>query len=90
MAITKSAKKQIRADKNKAIFNLRRKRAMKDVIKEINSLLADGKFDDAQKKMSQAYKAIDKAAKMNTIKKNTANRIKSRLSAKVKKAKTNK
>lgn len=87
MAITKSAKKEIRASERKAVFNLRRKRAMKDIIKEIDALLKDNKIDEAQKKLAQAYKAIDKAAKMDTIKKNTASRTKSRLSAKIKKAK---
>lgn len=90
MAITKSAKKEIRADEKKAVFNLRRKRIMKDIIKEIDKLLIANKVDEAQKKLSEAYKAIDKAAKMNTIKKNTASRTKSRLSAKIKKAKNNK
>jgi small subunit ribosomal protein S20 len=87
MAITKSAKKEIRASEKKAVFNLRRKRAMKIVIKEINDLLKYNKVDEAQKKLSEAYKAIDKAAKMDTIKKNTASRTKSRLSAKIRKAK---
>lgn len=90
MAITKSAKKEIRASEKKAVFNLRRKRAMKTVIKEIEALLKDNKVDEAQKKLSEAYKAIDKAAKMNTIKKNNASRTKSRLSAKIKKAKSDK
>ncbi len=88
MAITKSAKKEIRASKTKAVFNLRRKRAIKTIIKEIEILLKANKIDDAQKKLSQAYKALDKAAKMNTIKKNTADRKKSRLSARIKKAKS--
>ncbi|NCS98724.1 30S ribosomal protein S20 [Candidatus Parcubacteria bacterium] len=90
MAITKSAKKEIRASEKKAVFNLRRKRTMKAAIKEIDELLKENKIDEAQKKLSEAYKAIDKAAKMNTIKKNTASRTKSRLSAKIKKAKTTK
>ena len=90
MAITKSAKKEIRASKRKAVFNLRRKRAIKDVLKEIDNLLKDNKVDEAQKKLSEAYKAIDKATKMDTMKKNTASRTKSRLSAKIKKAKETK
>ena len=87
MAITQSAKKEIRASEKKAVFNLRRKRTMRLVIKEIGDLLKDNKVDEAQAKLSDAYKAIDKAAKMNTIKKNNASRTKSRLSARIKKAK---
>lgn len=85
MAITKSAKKAIRSSAKKRVFNLRRTRAVKDSIKEIDKLLKEGKIDEARKLMSKAQKAIDKAVKMNTMKKNTASRKKSRLSAKIKK-----
>jgi len=87
MAITKGAKKAIRSSDRKQVFNIRRKRTMLKVIKEIDKLLIADKVSDAEKKLTEAYKAIDKAAKMNTIKKNNASRKKSRLSAKIKKAK---
>jgi len=87
MAITKSAKKAIRADERKAVFNLRRKRRVKSIIKEIDKLLRDDKVVEAEKKLVEVYKAIDKAAKMDSLKKNTASRKKSRLSAKIKRAK---
>ena len=87
MAITKSAKKAIRNSAKKAVFNLRRNRDMKDVEKEVKTLVATGKVKEAQEKLVMAYKKIDKAAKMNTIKKNTASRKKSRLSALIRKAK---
>jgi small subunit ribosomal protein S20 len=86
MAITKGAKKAIRSSERKAVFNLRRKRTMLTILKDIDKLLLADKIDEAQAKLKDAYKAIDKAAKMNTIKKNTASRKKSRLSAKIKKA----
>jgi small subunit ribosomal protein S20 len=60
---------------------------MKEVEKEVKTLVASGKVKEAQEKLSIAYKKIDKAAKMNTIKKNTASRKKSRLSALIRKAK---
>jgi len=87
MAITKSAKKAIRSSARKGVLNLRRSRDMKDVEKEVKTLVASGKVKEAQEKLSIAYKKIDKAAKMNTIKKNTASRKKSRLSALIRKAK---
>ena len=86
MAITKSAKKAIRNSAKKGVFNLRRNRDMKDVEKEVKTLVASGKVKEAQEKLVMAYKKIDKAAKMNTIKKNTASRKKSRLSALIRKA----
>lgn len=87
MPITKSAKKALRTNKRKHVFNVRRTRAVKSVTKSIEKLIKAGKTDEAEKNLSMAYKAIDKAAKMNTIKKNTASRKKSRLSAQIKKAK---
>lgn len=90
MAITKSAKKAIRNSAKKRVFNLRRTRAMKDAEKDIRQMVSNGKTEEAQKTLSEAYKKIDKAAKMNSIKKNTASRKKSRLSALIKKAKAGK
>lgn len=87
MAITKGAKKAHRASLNKKVFNDRRKRAMRDSIKKVKSLLGDKKPKDAREALSSAYKAIDKAIKRGIIKKNTGARKKSRLSAMIKKAK---
>ncbi len=58
---------------------------MKSVIKEIKKLIADKKPKEASALLPKAYKAIDKAAKMGgIIKKNNANRKKSRLVAAIK------
>ncbi len=84
MAIIKSAKKAIRSDAKKAVFNLRRKRAIKLVEKDITKSLADGKVEEAKKALGNYYKKLDKAAKMGTLKKNTASRKKSRMSKRVK------
>ena len=78
MPITRSAKKTKRADERKRVFNIRRKRAMKEAVKEVVQVIGTtGK--DAAAKLVQAYKAIDKAAKRGVIKANTAARKKSRL-----------
>lgn len=86
MAITSSAKKAIRSSDKKRAYNLRRTRAIKDVTKQIEKLLIEGKIDEAKKLLPTAYKNIDKAAKMNTLKKNTASRRKSALVKKIKRA----
>lgn len=78
MAITKSAQKALRQSIRRKKINLRRKGAFKDAIKEARKL----KSNEA---LSLAYKAIDKAAKRGVIKKNTANRKKSRLAKLLKK-----
>ena len=86
MAITKGAKKAHRASLNKHVFNLRRKKAMNEVVKKVRKLVAEGKGGEATALMPLAYKAIDKAAKRGVIKGNTADRKKSRLTASVVKA----
>lgn len=86
MPITKGAKKALRASDRKAVFNLRRKRVLKTEVKNIKDLIKEGKVAEAQKTLPAAYKALDKAAKMNTITKNHASRKKSRLAQAIKKA----
>jgi len=87
MPITKGAQKAHRASLNKRVFNLRRKRAMAEVVKKIRDLVSAGKSAEAEKILPEAYKAIDKAAKRGVIKANTAARKKSRLSATIKRGK---
>ncbi len=87
MPIIKSAKKALRGSERKRVFNLRRKRAMKDAIKEITNLVLAKDKKGAETKLSNAYKTIDKAAKRGIIKKNTAARKKSRLSKMIAKIK---
>jgi len=86
MAITKSAKKAIRSSQRKRVFNLRRSGVMKDSIKEIKKLVSKNDAETAKGLLSKVYKDIDKAAKKGVIKKNTASRKKSRISALIKKA----
>jgi ribosomal protein S20 len=78
MPIIKGAKKALRASDRKAVFNLRRKRVLRTEVKNIKDLIKEGKVAEATKSLPAAYKALDKAAKMNTITKNHASRKKSR------------
>ncbi len=86
MPIIKAAKKALRSSARKRVVNLRRTRAMKEVVKDIRDLTGKGNAKDAQAKLASAYKAIDKAAKQGIIKKNTASRKKSRLAQLLKKS----
>ncbi len=79
MPIKKSAKKALRQAKRRQAANLKRKKAMKDIVKKIAKLTAAKKIEEAQKLIPLAYKTIDKAAKTGVIKKNAASRKKSRL-----------
>ncbi len=85
MPITRGAKKAHRSSLHKRVFNVRRKSAMNDAVKKIHKTVAT-EPDEAEKLLPAAYKAIDKAAKRGVIKKNTAARKKSRLTAALRRA----
>ncbi len=84
MPITKSAKKALRQNIRRRKTNLKRKTELKAVIKEYKKFAAGGNKEKARAQLSQVYKKLDKAAKINLIKKNKAARLKSRLSKLVK------
>jgi len=83
MAKTRSAKKANRAADRKRVFNVRRKKAAKDTLKDVTKLLTAKKGTDALKALPALYQALDKASKNGTIKKGTASRIKSRITKRV-------
>ncbi len=90
MPITTSAKKAHRVSERKHVFNLRRTRDMKDVVKEVTKAATTGNTDEAVKLLPKAYQAIDKAAKRGLIKDNNAARKKSRLTKLITKGKEKK
>lgn len=79
MPITASAKKALRQSGERRAHNLRYLNRVRLLTKEIKKLIADAKSGDAKTLLPKLYKALDKAAKENVIKKNTASRQKSRL-----------
>lgn len=79
MPITLSAKKALRQSVRRHLRNLRRKKAYKDAVKNVKRLVAANKKEEAVKLLPQLYKTLDKTAKTKAIKKNKANRLKSRL-----------
>lgn len=76
MANTASARKAIRVADRKRIVNDRLRKTMRKAIKEIKDLAREKKMSEAKALISNAYKAIDKAAKRGVIKQNTASRKK--------------
>ncbi len=86
MAITSSAKKAYRASLRKRVFNLRRKKAVIDVVKELKTLVSEKNGKGATAILPRAYKVLDKAVKGGTIRKGEADRRKSRLARLVKTA----
>ena len=85
MPITSSAKKALRSSKRKRIVNLATKEKMNKTVKSVKKLVVAKTKEVTKEALSLAYKALDKAAKKGVIKKNTASRRKSRLSAAIKK-----
>jgi small subunit ribosomal protein S20 len=79
MPITKSAKKALRQNVKRRAQNVSYTKKMKGLINEIRALILAKKVEEAKKLLPQVYKILDKSAKENVIKKNTASRKKSRL-----------
>ena len=85
MPVKKAAKKALKQNLKRRKRNLLYKKKAKEIIKEIKKALLEEKRDRAKELLPQAYKVIDKMAKVGIIKKNTASRKKSRLSKLIKK-----
>ena len=85
MPITKSAKKALRQSLKKRVFNQRRKSKVESAVKSFKKLVATGDKKGAEALMPAVQKALDKAAKGKTLRKNTASRKKARLSKLLKK-----
>ena len=79
MPITKSAKKAVRQSKKRHNRNLKRAENYKNAIKSLKKSVIQKDKKSATALLPGVYKAIDKAVKTNVIKKNTASRLKSRL-----------
>ena len=75
----KSAKKALRQSLRRREYNIHRKDAYKNAVKQVRTLAMSGKKDEAIKLLPTLYQAVDKAAKTHAIHKNTASRLKSRL-----------
>ena len=80
MPISKSGKKSLRKELKRRAYNRKKKLEIKNLKKQIVSLNKEGKTKEAKVLLPKFYKAVDKAAKVGVIKKNTAARKKSRTS----------
>ncbi len=86
MPTSKSSKKSLRQSKVRTIRNIKRKRTIKDLMKKIEKALNKGEMEKVKELLPKVQKAVDKAVKVGVLKKNTANRKKSRLAARIRKA----
>jgi len=83
MPIKKSGKKALRQSKKKQTRNSAWKKQIRGLKKKIEALIKENKKEEAKKLLSSFYKTVDKAAKNDVIKKNTAARKKSKISKKI-------
>lgn len=83
MPVKKAAIKDLKQSKKKALINTTKRLNVKYLIKKTMVAVKGGDKGKAQEFFQKAQKAIDKAAKTNVLKKNTASRKKSRLSKKI-------
>lgn len=79
MPITSSAKKALRQNWTRRARNIKKKDAYKKAVTGYRKLAAAKQNEEGTAALRTAYKALDKAAKAGVIKKNKANRLKSRL-----------
>jgi small subunit ribosomal protein S20 len=79
MPNTKSAAKAMRQSVKRRVRNIARKDKFKAAVKDVRKFLNAGQKSEAAEALRKAMSALDKAAKKNVIKKNTASRKKSRL-----------
>ena len=69
----------MRQSRKRKLRNLGRKRTMKEAVKTVGRVVAEGDAEATAEALRQAQQAIDKAVKQGLLKKNTASRRKSRL-----------
>ncbi|MDD5098196.1 MAG: 30S ribosomal protein S20 [Candidatus Pacebacteria bacterium] len=83
MPVTKTTKRRVSQNLRKKVINQKRTLKMRGLLKEANVLVLGKSKEDLKKMLPEIYKAIDKAAKIGVIKKNTAARKKSRITKKI-------
>jgi small subunit ribosomal protein S20 len=74
-----SAAKRLRKNETRRVANKSRLTELKSIRKQLERHLHDGQLDQAKEVFSTFSKRVDQAASVNTLHKNTASRLKSRL-----------
>ena len=85
MANTVSSLKRVRQTERKTAVNRLRKSRLRTQMRKLRRLVASNDANGAQAELSTTHSLIDRAAKWGIIKKNAADRYKSRLTASVQK-----
>lgn len=80
MAHSLSAQKRVRQNAKRRVQNRARKSMVKTQLKHFEAFLTAGDVDKAKEQYRLLVKKLDKVASSSTMHKNTASRIKSRMS----------
>lgn len=88
MPNSKSAKKRLRQDNVRRTRNRAAKSAIKTQVRKVREAIAAGDVAKGEEEFRLATKRVDKAAASGIVHANMAGRVKSRLSAALKAAKT--
>ena len=90
MAHSLSAKKRVRQNAKKRVINRARKSMVKTQIKHFETAISAGDMEKADEQFKILSRKLDKVAATSTMHKNTAARMKSRLSRRLSRAKAKK
>jgi small subunit ribosomal protein S20 len=88
MPNTKSAKKRLKQNLRRRASNRAVRTTLKSEVRKVRTAIAGGSLDTAMTELRVASRKLDKAAAAGVIHANAAARVKSRLSASIKAAKT--
>ena len=88
MPATKSAKKSLKTDKKKRARNIRVKKSLKMLIKDLNQAIELKKGEEAKAALIKVTSALDRATSKGVLHKKTTRRKKSRLARKTNQLKT--
>ena len=83
MANTDSAKKRIRQSKKRTIQNRQNASRLKTQVRRLKRALDDSDAASAKELLTPTISAVDKSVQKGILKKNTASRMKSRLTRRV-------
>lgn len=86
MPNTPTAKKRLRQNDKRRAANRSRRSALRTQIRKVRAAAMAGDFETVVKELRLANRRLDQAAAANLIHRNTASRLKSRLSSMVKRA----
>ena len=83
MANTSSAIKKVRQIERRTAVNRSNKKSMRTQVKKLRKAIEANDAEGARKLLASAVSALDRSVQKGVMKKNTASRLKSRLSLKV-------